>query len=231
MLTLLLIILAGCNSNPESEPTPEPTPEDDRTWHERYEEEGMTSEVFDQMLEEQTAETIEKMKQKEVVIDYDQTGELVIWTPPGFRGPLVMSAVAIYEQMYPNVNVILQRRFSDSLDFMAQIDVYYTQLTVELIAGKGPDVLFLSDMPPSVDLHKMADNGALHDLNEFIEQDENFNLGDYVKGVMDGGVSTDNPQPLIKFLAEQIVPYWEDKVSLDTAIERLRNQLRLYLSE
>jgi ABC-type glycerol-3-phosphate transport system substrate-binding protein len=189
MLTLLLIILAGCNSNPEPEPTPEPTPEDDRTWHERYEEEGMTSEVFDQMMEEQTAGMIEEMKQKEIIPDYDQTGELVIWTPPGFRGTLIMSAVTLFEQMYPNVNVILQRRFGDggSLDIMAQLDAYYTQLTAELLAGKGPDVLFLHDMPPNIDLHKMADNGAFLDLNEFIEQDEDFNLDDYVKGVIDSG--------------------------------------------
>jgi ABC-type glycerol-3-phosphate transport system substrate-binding protein len=184
-LTLLLAILAGCNGTVEQ--TPSPTPEDTRTALERFEEEGMTQEVLDLMIEEQAAETVEQMREKEIITDYDQTGNLEIWIPPTMRETLFLPAIDLYKRMYPNVNVIALS-FRDTLDINSNYNTYITQLAAGLMAGKGPDVLFPSYMPPNVDLYKMADNGVFYDLNEFIDLDKDFNLNDYIRGVMDGGI-------------------------------------------
>jgi beta-lactamase regulating signal transducer with metallopeptidase domain len=183
--TLFSALLTGCNETPE--PTPEPTPVDGRTWNERFEEEGMTSEVHDLMIEENTARSIEEIMKKEIVVDETQAGDLEIWVPPIMQESFFLPAIVLYEQMYPNVNVTVWR-FKDSLDIWSNYNAYTIQLATELIAGRGPDVLFTSHMPPNADLYKMADNGTFLDLNELIEQDEDFNLDDYVKAAIDGGI-------------------------------------------
>jgi multiple sugar transport system substrate-binding protein len=180
---MFAILLTGCNTI-----DPEPTPEDHRTALERFEEEGMTEDVLNQMMEEQTAEIIKAIMTKEIIVDETQTGNLEIWIPPDMREPMLNPAIALYKDMYPNVNVIVLRRFSDSLGIITNYHAYTAQLATELMAGKGPDVLFPSHMPPNADLFKMADNGVFYNLNEFVEQDKDFNLDDYIKGVIDGGV-------------------------------------------
>jgi multiple sugar transport system substrate-binding protein len=112
-------------------------------------------------------------------IDPTQTGELNIFSP--FNGwSLDLSPVIdLYRTIYPNVDLIVR----DTPNMLA----YGTLLSAELMAGTGPDILFPRYMGRA-DLYKLADAGAFLDLNDLIEQDDSFNLDDYIKPVMDGGI-------------------------------------------
>lgn len=61
-----------------------------------------------------------------------------------------------------------------------------TRMTVEMLSGGGPDII-LVDPRYFPSLNKMPD-GVFCDLNEFIDQDEDFNMDDYYREVMDSGV-------------------------------------------
>jgi ABC-type glycerol-3-phosphate transport system substrate-binding protein len=115
-------------------------------------------------------------------VDETQTGELVIYIPPWsflWSNP----AIDLYRKIYPNVNLIVQD-FSNAENIAY---AYSVQISTELAAGKGPDIIFPSHMFGS-DLIKMAQAGAFLDLNELIELDESFNFDGYVKPVLDGGI-------------------------------------------
>jgi multiple sugar transport system substrate-binding protein len=176
-LTLMIAMLAGCNGGAVD---PEPTPEDTRTWTEMLEDAGeLTDEIKERMLEEARAAS----RIESAFVDHDQKGDLIIYMPPGNRFMLSF-AVQLYKDTYPNVNVMIQE--ADEDDWNA----YSIQLTTELVAGRGPDIIF----PPfmfDADINKMANAGAFLDLNELIEQDADFSLDDYVKGVIDSGIYRD----------------------------------------
>ncbi|MDR2572251.1 MAG: extracellular solute-binding protein [Oscillospiraceae bacterium] len=112
-------------------------------------------------------------------IDPTQTGELVIYPPP-FSLFWLDPVINLYKEVYPNVDLIIEDLGND---FYA----YGTRVSAELMAGTGPDIIFPALMF-GADMFKMADAGAFLDLNELIEQDDSFNLDDYIKPVMDGGI-------------------------------------------
>jgi multiple sugar transport system substrate-binding protein len=172
-LMIVFAMLTGCGGGTIE---PSPTPEDNRTWQEIVEEDGYTLEAMEKASEELIKEQMAEMKQ--IVPDNTQTGDLVIYMPPAWRHSLFNLAIAIYEEMYPNVNVTFE-----NFDSFEAHDI---QLATDIVAGRGPDILFPNWMRG--DTFKMANAGAFLDLNEFIEQDEDFNLDDYVRGALDGGI-------------------------------------------
>jgi multiple sugar transport system substrate-binding protein len=112
-------------------------------------------------------------------IDPDQTGDLVIYLPPiSWVG--LTPVINFYREIYPNVNVIVEDIGNDYV-------AYGTRVRTELMAGTGPDII-APRLMWGADYTKMAGAGAFLDLNEFIEQDDSFNLDDYVMPVLDGGL-------------------------------------------
>jgi multiple sugar transport system substrate-binding protein len=178
IFALTIAVSTGCNAINSSGddahivPLPNPLPEG-ITWEEALEERG---EWTEEVLELYTQE-IHGIKLTQA--DPTQTGDLIIYMPPNsiHMNPIVN----LYRQKYPNVNLIVET--PGATDFTA----YTTRLTTELAAGKGPDILFPGEMLMA-DINSLADNGTFLDLNEFIEQDENFDLDDYVRGVLDSGL-------------------------------------------
>jgi multiple sugar transport system substrate-binding protein len=111
--------------------------------------------------------------------DPDQIGELVIYLPP-HSWYWLNPTINFYREIYPNVELIIE-------DIGNDYYAYSTRVSTELMAGSGPDIFFPTLMFDA-DMFKMADAGAFLDLNEFIEQDDSFNLDDYIKPVLDGGI-------------------------------------------
>lgn len=112
--------------------------------------------------------------------DLKQTGRLVICSPyPSWTNTLT-PVVELYKKIYPNVEVFVENTGND-------VTAYGPQVSVALMAGKGPDILFPRYMY-NEDIFRMIDAGVLQDLNELMEQDESFNLDGYVKPIMDGSV-------------------------------------------
>jgi ABC-type glycerol-3-phosphate transport system substrate-binding protein len=116
-------------------------------------------------------------------IDPTQTGELVIYPPP-FSMFWLDPVINLYKEIYPNVDLIIENLGND-------LYAYGTRVSAELMAGTGPDILFPALMF-GTDMFKMADAGAFLDLNELIKQDELFDLNDYVRAVLDGGIYRGN---------------------------------------
>lgn len=86
-------------------------------------------------------------------------------------------AINIFKEKYPDVEVEVVNLGND----------YETILATELAAGKGPDLVLAFDSA-FPDIYKTMETGIFVDLNQFISRDSEFNLDDYVKPVLDGGV-------------------------------------------
>lgn len=106
----------------------------------------------------------------------EQTDKLIVYTFH-MNTFTLKPAINIFKEKYPDVEV----------EIIDLGDDYDTILTTELAAGKGPDLVFAhkSDFP---DIYKTMATEIFVDLNEFISRDDEFNLDDYVKPVLDGGV-------------------------------------------
>ena len=81
--------------------------------------------------------------------------------------------------------------YEDSTENLYQYEprgVFYEKLYAEMIAGKGPDVFLFGAYGTFFDLYKKFDAGAFYDLNEFIENDEDFDIDEYEDILLDVGV-------------------------------------------
>ena len=113
--------------------------------------------------------------------DIDFTNTLVLYGMP-YGDHLFSIAINIFKQKYPNVEIIYTQ-YDDS-------QRYNQIIQTEIPAGKGPDLLVLSsyDFP---DIYKVMETGIFYDLNNFIENDSEFDMTLYNKSVMDSGVYHD----------------------------------------
>ena len=108
----------------------------------------------------------------------EETDTLVLYQGDFMLKEAYQKAIQIFEQMYPDVNVVAE-------DFSE--DEYETVIRAEIPAGKGPDLLF-TDVSVLPDICKTMETGIFEDLNPYIEADDAFSLDDYIAGVMDAGV-------------------------------------------
>ena len=89
---------------------------------------------------------------------------------------LLENAQMVFKNKYPEVELTIEEQ--DSND-------YLTQLNAELMAGKGPDLIYLS--ASQLDLERMARTGAYADLSDFVDHDEDLRKYSYVKAALDAG--------------------------------------------
>ncbi len=87
----------------------------------------------------------------------------------------VQNALAKFRGKYKNVNI------DDNIFHNAE--EYKTKVTMDILAGEGPDVIFLR--PKWFEsVNKFSSSGVLCDLNEFIKKDKDFNMSDYNENVL-----------------------------------------------
>lgn len=107
----------------------------------------------------------------------DPTDRLVLytWSMNIFT---LTPAINIFRAKYPYVEVEIIHLSNEE---------YAMRLTTELAAGGGPDLIFAhqSQFP---DIFKTMSTGIFANLNNFIANDDEFNLYDYVQGVINGGI-------------------------------------------
>ena len=115
-------------------------------------------------------------------VSMEPTGELVIYRPP-FTPDWVSAAIVEFRQVYKDVKVTIED-FSSG-DFTKNYEEYRDRVTVELLAGEGPDVLFPAYL--GMNVSKAMDNRFFLDLKPYLEQDKDFHQEDYLPGVFDGG--------------------------------------------
>ncbi|MCL1820652.1 MAG: ABC transporter substrate-binding protein, partial [Oscillospiraceae bacterium] len=173
---LLITALAGCNS-PDGNDNPNTPPiEGNTVTHEPQGGENSGNETDEEPEPLWTPAPIEV---KNLQPDPTQTGDLIVYVTPNHY--MASPLIDLYKRMYPNVNVTKENYLN------ANWDEFSVQLSADIAAGKGPDVIFTDSML-NTDIYKVIQAGAFLELDEFIEQDENFDFGDYVKEVLDAAV-------------------------------------------
>ena len=171
---MLITALAGCNS-PENETPNTPPVEGNTVNQEPQGGESSTDESPEPLW------TPEPIEIKYLQPDPTQTGDLTVYITPSFL--YGGSLIDFYKKIYPNVNVTKE----DYLD--ADLDAFSAQLSVDIAAGKGPDVIFTDSMF-NTDVYKVIQAGAFLELDDLIAQDASFDLNDddYIKEVFDAAV-------------------------------------------
>ena len=88
-----------------------------------------------------------------------------------------------------------------------------SQITTEFAAGKGPDVILLNSNDTSLDIFKMASNGAFLDLGKYISEAKNKDK--YFSGLFECGVFDSK---------QYLMPLGFDMATLYTSEEMLEKQ-------
>ncbi len=112
------------------------------------------------------------------------TDKLVVYCPPTMNVE-INQVKAEFERRYPDIN-LEYIEFGTYLDEEARTS-FSERLKVELLAGRGPDVVFF-DRRTFPDLYKVLDAGVFYDLNEMLDTDETFHIEDYIRPIFDGGL-------------------------------------------
>lgn len=99
---------------------------------------------------------------------------------------LMLAALNRYKQLYPEVEVELIQPLTE---FKNNTDpnelMYYEQLSAQIMAGEGPDVLLFNE--EYIDVEKFVRQGIFADMEPFFQAD-GFEWEPYNQGVMDSGV-------------------------------------------
>lgn len=116
-------------------------------------------------------------KKAEVI---EATTALTIYVDIYTKGSLART-ISEYKRVYPEVDL--------NVVDLSQLDIteYNTKLKNEVQSGKGPDVIYVTDMSFE-NIYKTVNSGVFCELTPLIEADESFHLDDYHKIVMDAGV-------------------------------------------
>lgn len=83
-----------------------------------------------------------------------------------------------FQKKYPNIKI------KKTLFDVNNIEKYEKTLLSDTLAGKGPDVLYLT----SSDGKKLQKSGMLEDLKSFMDKDKSFNKQDYNNKIINSGM-------------------------------------------
>ncbi len=130
----------------------------------------------------------ELSRETKMVPNPDLTGELtfryfgsVLKDEPNFRDNAIYS---MYREYFPNVELNVEAISCQELS----IEAYQTQLAAEVMAGSGPDVIFIElEEDAYINPYKMMQAGAFLDLTEYFRNDASYNPSDFYQPVMDAG--------------------------------------------
>ena len=88
-----------------------------------------------------------------------------------------------FKQQHPDVEVTTD--FQPYSDNDMEEDDFFTRISAEIMSGSGPDIII--SQFGKMNANKMMRSGAFEDLNEFIENDPEFDLSKYNANVLKGG--------------------------------------------
>ncbi len=170
-LVLLLSALAGCGSKTGSPTGKTDTPAQSGT-------NAAVSENADPPSG--GAEEAEELYPAPDYSDFEmpeETDKLVVYIGE-FTSKVMTQALRLFEETYPNVQV----------DYQIMKDSECRErIRTEVAAGKGPDIILATgtDLP---DIYKTMATSILEDLNPYVMYDPDFELSDYIRSVMEGGM-------------------------------------------
>lgn len=113
--------------------------------------------------------------------DPDDVGKTTLVLSSFFPDTRLEKLVNQYEKIHPEVDIQLQFVQSDDAHLEAEMEKYLTQTNTAMLAGKGPDLLILDDLPAA----NYVKNGLLVNFDELIAQDPTFQKTDYFSNILD----------------------------------------------
>ncbi len=129
----------------------------------------------------------ELSRETKMVPNPDLTGELTfryyygLSPDPTYRDNVLY---AMYREYFPNVDLRVEAIDVGDMP----IESYQTQLAAEVMAGSGPDVVFIEmESGAYINPYKMMQAGAFLDLTDYFRNDANCNPSDFYQPVMDAG--------------------------------------------
>ena len=90
-------------------------------------------------------------------------------------------AIDAFREAYPDVDLQIET-YSETSDVLARTE----KMSAEIMAGEGPDLLFLSCYGTN-DVEKLMKAGAFAPLDGLLAADSSWNAEDYVAAVLDAG--------------------------------------------
>lgn len=110
-----------------------------------------------------------------------KTGKTTLVFSTFFPDNRLQELVNQYEALHPEVEIQLQAVQTDDAHLEAEMEKYLTQTNTAMLAGKGPDLLVLDDLPAA----SYVKNGLLVNFDELIAQDSTFKKADYFSNILD----------------------------------------------
>ncbi|MBD2848078.1 extracellular solute-binding protein [Paenibacillus sp. IB182496] len=121
-------------------------------------------------------------------VDADEPVKLVVATY--YVSEQVQAVVEAYEALHPNVEIELHAASTsgkDLNDVMNKRDQFIQTNNAALLAGGGPDVIELDELP----FEQYVKRGLLVDMNGLIEHDSAFDKADYFTNIIEHAQSGD----------------------------------------
>lgn len=106
------------------------------------------------------------------------TNKLVLYCPE-YMSDIVRTALSLYQKKFPDVEVENRPCSSD-------VGEYSQLLRTEVMAGKGPDLIFFGDYEFQ-DTEKAMDAGIFYNIDSFLTNDDSFDISIYQPDIFDGG--------------------------------------------
>ncbi len=106
-----------------------------------------------------------------------ETDELVVYSNSMTRS-VMTAAVNFFQEKYPDVEVTYTNISDES---------YEDLLKTELAAGAGPDIVYALDNQID-DAYKLMLSKIFMNLDGFLNNDDSFNIDDYIPGVFNSGI-------------------------------------------
>ncbi|MGG6311702.1 ABC transporter substrate-binding protein [Paenibacillus macerans] len=86
-----------------------------------------------------------------------------------------------YEALHPDVEIKLEDVQTDDAHLEAEMEKFQTGVSTAILAGKGPDLIQLDDLP----VESYVRNGLLVNLETLMSQDASFNKDDYFTNILE----------------------------------------------
>ncbi|GIO34797.1 MULTISPECIES: ABC transporter substrate-binding protein [Paenibacillus] len=90
-----------------------------------------------------------------------------------------------YEQLHPNVEIILQSSYTDDAHVEADIEKFVQNTNTAMLAGKGPDLLQSAEYVNILPTDNYVKHQLLEDLGEWMDKDSTFQKEDYFGNILD----------------------------------------------
>ena len=126
-----------------------------------------------------------KIAEPTLPVNLRQSNELRLCLP-GYQylANPYMRAVNVYKQKYPDVEVILEI-IGDPDEYPSDGSEYIKHIRNGIADGSGPDIILTTFL---YDFYDLADDGAFLNLSHIMENDEEFDIGDFNENVINAGI-------------------------------------------